>query len=84
MGKKGEVLTEWKSPELGREITSVCLQWGKDRVFLGCGQSIHGFTRKGKEFVKMKTNLTETINHLFVDDQTIWTGGEFIMNMYEL
>jgi len=81
--KKGEVLTEWKSPELGREITSVCLQWGKDRVFLGCGQSIHGFTRKGKEFVKMKTNLTETINHLFVDDQTIWTGGEFIMNMYE-
>lgn len=81
--KKGEVLTEWKSPELGREITSVVLQLGKDKIFLGCGQSIHGFNRKGKEFVKIKTNLTETINHLYVDDNIIWTGGEFIMNIYQ-
>jgi Bardet-Biedl syndrome 7 protein len=81
--KKGEVNVEWKSQELGREITSVVLQLGKDKIFLGCGQSIHGFNRKGKEFVKIKTNLTETINHLFVDENMIWTGGEFIMNIYE-
>ena len=31
----------------------------EDKIFVGCGQSIHGFTRKGKEFVKIKTNLTE-------------------------
>lgn len=81
--KKGEVQTEWKSEKLGREITSVVLQMIKDKIFVGCGQSIHGFTRKGKEFVKIKTNLTETINHLFVDDNMIWTGGEFIMNIYD-
>jgi len=81
--KKGEVNTEWKSPALGREISSVVLQLGKDKVFLGCGQSIHGFTRKGKEFVKIKTNLTETINHLFVEENMIWTGGEYIMNIYD-
>jgi len=81
--KKGEVQIEWKSGELGREITSVVLQLGKDKIFLGCGQSIHGFTRKGKEFVKIKTNLTETINHLYVDENMIWTGGEFIMNIYD-
>lgn len=81
--KKGEVCTEWKSPALGREITSVVLQFGKDKLFIGCGQSIHGFTRKGKEFVKIKTNLTETINHLFVDENMIWTGGEYIMNIYD-
>jgi Bardet-Biedl syndrome 7 protein len=81
--KKGEVNIEWKSPELGREITCVVLQLGKDKIFVGCGQSIHGFNRKGKEFVKIKTNLTETINHLFVDDNLIWTGGEFIMNLYQ-
>jgi len=81
--KKGEVNIEWKSPELGREITSVVLQLGKDKIFLGCGQSIHGFNRKGKEFVKIKTNLTETIHRLFVDENMIWTGGEFIMNIYQ-
>lgn len=81
--KKGEVSNEWKSPALGREISSVVLQLGKDKLFLGCGQSIHGFTRKGKEFVKIKTNLTESINHLFVDENMIWTGGEYIMNIYD-
>merc|ERR1719487_845719 len=75
--KKGEVDTEWKSQPLGREISSVVLQMGKDKIFCGCGQSIHGFTRKGKEFVKIKTNLTESINHLFVDENMIWTGGEY-------
>merc|ERR1719379_1968293 len=81
--KKGEVSIEWKSPALGREITSVVLQLGKDKIFVGCGQSIHGFTRKGKEFVKIKTNLSETIHHLFVDENVIWTGGEYMMNIYD-
>ena len=39
--------------------------------------------RKGKEFVKIKTNLTETINHLFVEENMIWTGGEYILNIYD-
>uniref|UniRef100_A0A7S2VM06 Bardet-Biedl syndrome 7 protein homolog n=1 Tax=Zooxanthella nutricula TaxID=1333877 RepID=A0A7S2VM06_9DINO len=81
--KKGEVQTEWKSAPLGREIACVVMQAGKDKLFVGCGQSIHGFTRKGKEFVKIKTNLTETINYLFVDENMIWTGGEYIMNIYD-
>jgi len=81
--KKGEVATEWKSSALGREITSVVLQLGKDKLFLAVGQSIHGFSRKGKELVKIKTNLTETIEHLFVDENYIWTGGEYNMNVYE-
>merc|ERR1719329_409143 len=41
------------------------------------------YIMKGKEFVKIKTNLTETINHLFVDENMIWTGGEYIMNIYD-
>jgi len=81
--KKGEVQYEWKSAALGREISSVVMQMAKDKLFVGCGQSIHGFTRKGKEFVKIKTNLTETINHLFVEDNMIWTGGEYIVNIYD-
>ncbi|CAD7927953.1 unnamed protein product [Amoebophrya sp. A120] len=81
--KRGETQIEWKSQNLGREITKVVLQSGRDKIFAACGQSIQGFTRKGKEFLKIKTNLTETIHHLFADDTTIWTGGEYIMNLYD-
>lgn len=81
--KKGETQIEWKSSNLGREVTKVALQHGKDKLFVACGQSIQGFTRKGKEFLKIKTNLTETIHQLFADETTIWTGGEYIMNLYE-
>mmetsp|Transcript_27744 Transcript_27744/g.70006 ORF Transcript_27744/g.70006 Transcript_27744/m.70006 type:complete len:784 (-) Transcript_27744:706-3057(-) len=81
--KRGETMIEWKSQNMGREITSVVLQNGRDKIFAACGQSIQGFTRKGKEFLKIKTNLTETIHHLFADDTTIWTGGEYIMNLYD-
>lgn len=81
--KRGEVCTEWKQPVGDREIASVVLQLGKDKLFVGCGQSIHGFTRKGKEFVKIRTNLAETINHLFVHENMIWTGGEYIMQIYD-
>eukprot|EP00397_Hematodinium_sp_SG-2012_P019646 GEMP01020197.1.p1 GENE.GEMP01020197.1~~GEMP01020197.1.p1 ORF type:complete len:768 (+),score=160.82 GEMP01020197.1:35-2338(+) len=80
--KKGETVVEWKSPALGREITKVRLQSGKDKIFVASGQSIHGFTRKGKEFLKIKTNLTETIHKLFVDEAIIWAGGEYMMNIY--
>ncbi|CAD7928459.1 unnamed protein product [Amoebophrya sp. A25] len=81
--KRGETQIEWKSQNLGREITRVVLQHGRDKIFAACGQSIQAFTRKGKEFLKIKTNLTETIRHLFADDTTIWTGGEYIMNLYD-
>ena len=64
-------------------MSKLTLQWQKDKIFVACGQSIAGFTRKGKEFLKIKTNLTETIHQLFADETTIWTGGEYIMNIYE-
>eukprot|EP00971_Amphidinium_carterae_P050932 1002822-Amphidinium_carterae.1 len=55
----------------------------RDKVFCGCGQAIHGFNRKGKEFVKIKSNLTESIQHLFVEDNMIWAGGEYVLNLYD-
>ena len=34
-----------------------------------------GLTKKGKEFFKFNSNLTETINNMFVEDSKTWTGG---------
>lgn len=81
--KKGETQVEWRSAPLGREVTKVCVQQGKDKIFAACGQTISGYTRKGKEFLKIKTNLTETIHQVYADETTIWTGGEYIFNIYE-
>eukprot|EP00403_Amphidinium_massartii_P019347 CAMPEP_0178415332 /NCGR_PEP_ID=MMETSP0689_2-20121128/23496_1 /TAXON_ID=160604 /ORGANISM="Amphidinium massartii, Strain CS-259" /LENGTH=740 /DNA_ID=CAMNT_0020036647 /DNA_START=123 /DNA_END=2345 /DNA_ORIENTATION=- len=81
--KRGEARIEWKSDKLGREISSVVLQMNKDKAFCGCGQSIHGFTRKGKEFVMIKSKNAEVIQHIFVEDNMIWTGGEYSLNIYD-
>jgi Bardet-Biedl syndrome 7 protein len=81
--KKGQSEVEWKSSALGREISRLVLQNGKDKIYAACGQQIRGFTRKGKDFLKIKTNLSETIQSLFVDETTIWTSGEYILNIYE-
>jgi Bardet-Biedl syndrome 7 protein len=40
-------------------------------------------TKKGKEFFKLTSSLTESINHVFVEETKIWTACEYIYNIYE-
>ena len=42
-----------------------------------------GYTKKGKEFFKLTSSLTETILNIVVDDTKIWTGCEYIYNLYD-
>ena len=44
------------------------------QIFAASGQQIRGMTRKGKEFFKVITNLTEVIKSMFVEDTKIWTS----------
>lgn len=54
----------------------------QDKIFVAGGQKILGITKKGKEFFKLTSSLTETINNIIVDDSKLWTSCEFIYNMY--
>ena len=39
--------------------------------------------RKGKEFFKFTTNLTETIRNIHVEGVSIFAAGEYVANQYE-
>lgn len=40
-------------------------------------------TKKGKDFFKLTSSLTEPIRSLAVEDTRIWTGCEYIYNLYD-
>jgi Bardet-Biedl syndrome 7 protein len=53
------------------------------QIFIAHSQRIIGLTKKGKEFFKLTSSLTENIRNIAVEDTRIWTGCEFIYNLYD-
>lgn len=53
------------------------------QLFVSCGQRIVGISKKGKEFFKLTSSLTENIQNIAVEDTRIWTGCEYIYNLYD-
>ena len=83
--KKGEPQLVFSSKIFEDAVTAVSVGGGtvkKDNMFVASGQKIVGLTKKGKDFFKLTSSLTETINHIYVDDTKLWTGCEFIYNLY--
>lgn len=83
---KGEPKSVFKTIPLGTPITHLCLGGAlgaKDKVFVASEQKIIGLSKKGKEFVKFHTTLTETIQNIFVEDAKIWAGAEYIYNLFD-
>ncbi|CAM9371775.1 unnamed protein product [Ectocarpus sp. 13 AM-2016] len=56
---------------------------GGDRIFATQGSSIIGLSRKGKDFFKMASPLSETIHHMAVQNDRIWTGCDYICSAYD-
>lgn len=52
------------------------------KIFYASGGTIRAMLRKGKEFLRFNTNLTEPIRSMFVQDEDIYTGGEYIFNQF--
>jgi len=84
--KKGECLTSWKTEGLGTEIRSLVLSGTagdeNDRVFYTSGSIVRGLNKKGKEFLKFDTNITESLSSLYVLDSRIWLGGQYTYNQF--
>eukprot|EP00798_Chlamydomonas_sp_ICE-L_P005508 gene5508-3728_t len=62
--KKGEIAVLFKQLPSHHKVTSVSTGKGKnqrDKVFVAAGNTIKGINRKGKEFFKMNTQMTEQI-----------------------
>ena len=52
----------------------------RDKIFVAASGTIRAYTRKGKEFLRFNTNLTEPIKSMWVGEEEIHTGGEFMYN----
>lgn len=84
--RKGEPQVVFQVKVFDGPIT--CLAIGgtepkKDKIFASHNQRIVGMTKKGKVFFNLTSSLTETIKSIWVDDTRIWTGCEFIYNLYD-
>jgi hypothetical protein len=60
--------------------------WGKAHLAanlslaLPAPRQVRGHTKKGKEFYRFNTNLTEPIRRLAVHDQDLWTAADYVHN----
>eukprot|EP00357_Protocruzia_adherens_P027219 CAMPEP_0115022488 /NCGR_PEP_ID=MMETSP0216-20121206/31590_1 /TAXON_ID=223996 /ORGANISM="Protocruzia adherens, Strain Boccale" /LENGTH=658 /DNA_ID=CAMNT_0002395201 /DNA_START=192 /DNA_END=2168 /DNA_ORIENTATION=+ len=53
------------------------------QVFAAAGQSVRGYTRKGRDFFKFDSNLTEIIRGLGIRDTWLWATGDYMLNAFE-
>jgi Bardet-Biedl syndrome 7 protein len=84
--KKREANVLFKTHVDDREVTYTALGGKKgvnDKVFIAMGVDIHGLNKKGKSVFHFKSNLTEPITNLFVEDTRIWTAGDFVYNLFD-
>ncbi|KAL1434870.1 hypothetical protein MTO96_001749 [Rhipicephalus appendiculatus] len=63
--------------QLGGPIGSI-----QDKIFVAAGNEITGYTRKGKQFLKFDTNLTDTIRCMSVCGNDLAVCGEYVYNHY--
>ncbi|OWF52937.1 Bardet-Biedl syndrome 7 protein homolog isoform X2 [Mizuhopecten yessoensis] len=54
----------------------------RERIFLAVGSEINGFTKKGKNFLKFDTNLSEPIQSIYVEGSELLTCSNFVYNQY--
>ncbi len=64
---------------------NLCLLFSRayKQIFAAAGQQIVGITKKGKEFFRLTSSLTEQVRSIVVDETKIWSSCEFIYNMYD-
>ena len=55
----------------------------KDKIFTASGDCLRAFSRKGKEFFKVETNLTEPIGNIAVATPWVWTAGDYVVACFE-
>mmetsp|Transcript_40095 Transcript_40095/g.99095 ORF Transcript_40095/g.99095 Transcript_40095/m.99095 type:complete len:815 (-) Transcript_40095:119-2563(-) len=82
--KKGDVSSVFKV-SMERPVSRVELGGmldDRDKIFVAGGQMVKAWSRKGREFLKFNTNLSEEITSMHVLNDDIYTGGEFMYNQF--
>ena len=56
--------------------------WCATAYMRGRPVQVRGISKKGKEFFRFNTQVTETIKRVDIHDKDIWTAGEYVHNHY--
>ncbi|KOO21327.1 bardet-biedl syndrome 7 [Chrysochromulina tobinii] len=83
--KKDQIEQVFKTAPLGKEASRVELGGTgeeRDNIFMASSGTVRAYTKKGKEFLRFNTNLTEPIRSMWVGEEDIHTGGEFMYNTF--
>ncbi|KAL2713306.1 Bardet-Biedl syndrome 7 protein isoform X1 [Vespula squamosa] len=67
--KKGELQALFKSlpgPKINKMILGGSMETARDKIFVAYGNSVKGFTKKGKLFLEFDTSLLDPISALYV------------------
>eukprot|EP00906_Rhabdomonas_costata_P037409 RCo052665 len=86
LGRAQELITSFKLNPLppGQPAKPVNgLDLVGDKVFVSNGETISGMSKKGKNFFRLVTNLTEPLCNMAVRSPFIWTAGEYVLNVFE-
>lgn len=54
----------------------------RDKIFVATNAEIKGYSKKGKQFLSFDTNLTETIQSIYVEGPDLYVCGSYIYNHY--
>ena len=84
--KGQDIKTSFKSLPTRQSITTVALGQGpsqRDRLFFAENAVVRGMTKKGKEFFRFDTNMTESISGLFIHDTLLAILGEYACVVFE-
>eukprot|EP00756_Hemistasia_phaeocysticola_P040760 Hpha_TRINITY_DN16881_c2_g18::TRINITY_DN16881_c2_g18_i1::g.149502::m.149502/K16749/BBS7; Bardet-Biedl syndrome 7 protein len=75
-----KVVYKQQSPS-GKPVTRLDLDG--EKVFAASGDSVRAFTKKGREYFKVETNLAEAIQSMAVRTPWIWTAGDYVVACFE-
>jgi Bardet-Biedl syndrome 7 protein len=77
VGKHHEVKVDFKTAPEAKGISAVELY--QDQIFLASGSRISAYTKKGRPFFALETNMSETIRTLKVDTPFLFIGGDYVL-----
>lgn len=83
--KKTEAQSVFATASEGGAVHSLSLNLNpakREKVFVSQGQWVVGVRKKGDIFYRLESPYGEPIHHVVIDDLIIYTGCEYIFNLY--
>ncbi|XP_055938767.1 Bardet-Biedl syndrome 7 protein homolog isoform X3 [Argiope bruennichi] len=83
--KKNEIQTYFKTlpgPKIMRLELGGAIGTTRDKIFVASGGEVKGYTRKGKQFLRFDTNMTEPIKSMHISGNDLFVCGNFMYNHY--